>query len=237
MSNITLSVSAIFEGKFYHYGTPLPFESEKDVPRMLRKYIEKPEPPSSNQRTRTLNYSLGENYQLDEQGYRIHKRHVAKEQAQMQAEAFQQEELEDEIANAPISEATAKALEIAQEDYAADVEREKVNLESFARKQDAADAAAQEYLDEQTQQAKGEFVSPAVDEFAPEPEEIEPIDSGADDEEIAKPPPVAKASKAKSKSRSFVKRNGQYVLASTVELIDGEKLFRHRKREFGIPEK
>jgi hypothetical protein len=165
---------------------PLPFKSEKDVPKILRKYIAKPEPPPPlKQRTRTLNYNLNET--LDADGYRIHKRHIERQQAQLESEAFRQDELEDEIANAPVSEAVAKAVEIGQEDYNVDLERQKAKLQAKARHKDAVDAAAQEWLDEQP---NDDGVSPTIDEFAPEPDD-------ADDKEIAKPP-VARTSKAKS---------------------------------------
>jgi hypothetical protein len=43
--------------------------------------------------------------------------------------------------------------------------------------------------------------------------------------------------KVKSSATSFVKRNGRFVLASKVNLIAGETLYWHRKRQFGIDEK
>jgi hypothetical protein len=222
--SIILSVSTIIDKELFKFGTPLPFKSITDVPQFLRAYIAKPELSPSKQRTRTLNYNLNETYSLDSEGYRIHKRHIARQQAQLESEAFRQDELEEEIANAPISEAVAKAGEIGQEDYNVDLERQKAELEAGARHKDAVDAvdaAVEEYPND-------DAISPTIDGCAPEPDD-------ADDEEIAKPP-VAKTSKAKS-GKSFVRRDGRYVLASSVELIENEKLFRHRKRQFGVPEK
>jgi hypothetical protein len=41
----------------------------------------------------------------------------------------------------------------------------------------------------------------------------------------------------KNKVASYVQRDGKFVLASKVELIAGEPLFWHRKRQFGMDEK
>jgi hypothetical protein len=43
--------------------------------------------------------------------------------------------------------------------------------------------------------------------------------------------------KGKGGKRSFVRRNGRFVLASSVEVIEGETLYRHRPRSFGVSEK
>ena len=55
---------------------------------------------------------------------------------------------------------------------------------------------------------------------------------------LDKPKLVRLKPRVVSKDRqSFVKRQGRFVLASSTQLIEGEKLFWHRKKSFGIDER
>ncbi len=194
-------VSFISEGKYFAAGTPI---EDADIRPFMRKYA-----GAAFKGNKIKANNLRKNYNTP---YYVNDDNemtspvVRREIAQMEIENEQQE-LDEQEANEPPNDAVAEAVAQAQEDYAANIERQKLSAKIAAERQDELDAVLQEEANAQAE--AGEF-----DEYdIPKP--------------LKRPPG----------QRLFVKRNNKYVLASTADLIEGESLFYHRKRELGVAEK
>jgi hypothetical protein len=198
-----LIYNAIIGGKFYVAGEPI---ERSMVPPGLRKY-EAIDEEATGTGSISLSRKYNQVYSVDDEGRM--SRPIRRQIAQMQIEAERNDALEEEVADAPLDETTAAALEKAQEDYAAGVEQQKANARIAAEHADEAENAICEEHDLAAE--KGEF-----DEYDSDPRPK------------PKPPPSRKL---------FVKRQGKFLPISTVYPLPGETLYRHRKRGFGVTEK
>ena len=135
-------------------------------------------------------------------------RPIRRQMAEMEAANSEQEYAED-IASEEPDQSVQDAIDEARERYSADVERQKLNAQVAAEHADEAKDAIREQHDADAK--AGEF-----DEMDSDPRPK------------PKPPPSRKL---------FVKRKGKYVPVATAYLVPGEKLFRFRKRSFGVPAK
>ena len=145
-------VSFISEGRHFAAGIPI---DEKDIKPFMLKYHGKKAP--------RLNNLPNKAYYVDADN-RITGRRVARGIAQMEFEN-EQDELNAQEANQPPSKAVADAVAQAQEDYAADIERQKENLRIAAENSDAAIDAIRQEQDEKAE--AGEF--DIMDEAEPKP--------------------------------------------------------------------
>jgi hypothetical protein len=205
-TTITLTCNTILEAKFYRAGEPIP----KDiVPPQLRRYAVKEVNEPTESKEINVMYEHNRLYSVDEDGFL--RPPVGRQMAELQAEAEETDAIVDEIAEAELDETTAAALEQAQEDHQADVQRQIGNARYAAEHAEQAEDAVRAEQDATVE--NGEF-----DVMDSPPKELKP----------KRPVPSAKA---------FVKRYGRFVLAASVDLIPGEKLYRHRKRSLGVSEK
>jgi hypothetical protein len=125
--------------------------------------------------------------------------------AQMEAANAEQEFAEDEMSEPP-NEAVAAALAKAQDDYAADLQQQIANARIAAEHSDEVNDFVR--AEQNANVESGEF-----DQYDSPREEPKPVGV---------------------KPKSYVKRNGTFVAASTVYLVPGEKLYRYRKRSLGV---
>ena len=193
-STVSLKYNAIIDGKWITAGDPI---ERSMVPPALRKYIG---PGKSGKVSEA--HLPNTTYYVD-QNNRVTGRRVAREIAQMEFE----NELNEQEANQPLSKAVADAVAHAQEDYAADIEGQKLSAKIAADRQDELYNSLEEEKQEQAE--SGEF------------------------DEMDEPPKP----KSKVGRRLFVERKGRFVPASTVKLIKGETLYWHRRRELGVSER
>jgi hypothetical protein len=208
-ATVKLIHNAIVGGKFYFAGEPI---EESLLPENLKKYVRQPIRPTKRTE-RQLSFQLNERYSVDEDGF---LRGPAGEQA------AQQEAIEDQLADGEVSPTVAAAMEEAREDYYADVERQKLQSKVKAEQVEAAQETIRQGQDERV--ANGEF------------------DQWNAEALRTKQKPAARGASVGSKrqvkgQRSFVRRNGQFVLASSVEVIEGEPLYRRRPKSFGVSER
>jgi hypothetical protein len=139
--------------------------------------------------------------------------------------AAEEHEFADELANEPHSESVAAAMKIAQEDHEASVAEQIVQAQYSAKQKDATEEFVREQKDAETE--SGDLIS-----WIPGENHLNPR------VRMKKTARGVQSSNLKAKGKLYVKRgSGKYVLASTVDLIPGEFLYRHRKRAFGQPEK
>jgi hypothetical protein len=214
MSTVRLIYNTMLNGKWFSAGDPI---EEEIVPANLRQYIAQPPTSQAESRGRHLNFELNRPYSVDAEGYL--RGSPAQQAAQMEAEASEDEMIADQLAEAEVSETVAAAVEQSREDYRADVERQKLQASVKAKRQEAAEEFVREEQDAAV--ASGEY-----DQW----------DADARRDAPPRPPAVRTKPKAKGK-RSFVRRNGGFVLASNAEVIEGEPLYRHRPKSFGFSEK
>jgi hypothetical protein len=141
------------------------------------------------------------------------------------AEAAQDDRISDQLAEAEDSAEVADAIEEARDDYRADLEGAKLQAKVNAERVEAAADTLRQEQDERVE--SGEFDQWNADTLRQAPAS-------------AKAAAAASASsglKIKGK-RSFVLRGKRFVLASSrQDLIDGEILYRHRPKTFGVAEK
>jgi hypothetical protein len=206
--SVVLSVSAIIEGVFYEFGKELPY-TKKTLPKVFHKYIAKPEAASTDEPA-DLTFQLNTTYGVDNND-------------NLASAAMAEEAIEEELP-APLDPVTEAAIAEGQEAYAVDLERQKAQLQSDAKRRDVAVDSAEQYLKEQWAE-ENDMVSPSVGTT-----EVGDDEDVGDDEEVVeskvKKSNVPRANS--SKGKLFVKRAGGFVAASSVELTEGEKLYRHR---------
>ena len=132
---IRLSENTIWEGKFYVAGDPLPFERAEDLPENLRPLVVTGEPEEPDDQPRGA-FQLNTAYQVTSDG-RL-GRQVQRQIAQMEAEAEEEEWLEEE-ASRPLPPEVAESL---QQDHEAHVGLQAAQMAAAARRaDDIADAA------------------------------------------------------------------------------------------------
>ena len=220
MKTMVLSVNTILKGVWYNAGQPI---EESLVPPNIRQYAVKPK-ESRTTHDRNLMLRFNQHYSYDQNGYL--KPSVARQAAQLEADTYAEEAITDELAEGKVNETLASAIEEAQANHRADVERQKAQARVKARQQEEADEALRQ--EQNASVESGEF-----DQWDAQGRREEAVDS----EEPA--PRASASSKLKVKGkRSFVRRGRRFVLAKTVEdLIEGEVLYRHRPKSFGVAEK
>jgi hypothetical protein len=218
-TTVRLIHNAIIAGRWYGEGEPI---EENLVPENLRKYIAKPTSKSPKRGLPQLNYELNHRYSVDADGF------LRDSPAQ---QASQMEAIEDELAE-PLSETLASAIEQAREDHRANVQRQKVEAQAKVRRQDEAAEFARQEQNEDLE--SGEF-----DQFESRPAELTRTQPATEslEREAARGASANRKLKVKGK-RSFVRRGKRFLPASSLEdLIEGEVLYRHRPKSFGIAEK
>jgi hypothetical protein len=212
MKTVRLIHNAIFGGKFYFAGEPVP---ESDLPQNLRQYIAKPIRPTSPENVRHLTFQLNEKYSVDAEGNM--RGRPARQVAQLEAEVSEQESIEDELAEGEVSETVGAAIEEARVDYYNDVEKQKANARVKVQRQEEVEASVREEQDAAV--ADGEFDQ--YDSPRPAARRV----SGGSKPDL------------KAKRNSYVLRKNKFVPAAKVKLVEGEKLYWFRKKKFGQAEK
>ena len=152
-ATVRLIYNAIIAGKWYSAGDPIPKEI---LPDKLRQFIEKPapkSPPPDEPEERNLMLHYNQRYSVDEDGFL--RPAVARQAAELQVRAQDEEALADELAEAEISPQVAAAIAQGQEDYAADVAVQAANARVQAEHADAAQEFVREEQDEKV--AAGEI--------------------------------------------------------------------------------
>ena len=233
-----LSVNTILKGKFYSMGEEIP---ESIIPANIRQYALPAASPSRKEDPRHLNFKLNQPYRLDGEGYL--RGSPSAQAAQMEAEASEEEQIVDDLAEGEVSETLAAAMEVARQELQAEVEVAKMNLRVKAEQADAIKDALRQEQDEQVE--RGDF-----DQFDSIPEELSRTSqddpqarfvalSGGDRFRESRPRRSAKA-KAESQEASDLmsdERRRFLLAAGREDLIDGEELYRHRAKSFGVAEK
>ncbi len=123
-SAVILSVNAIIEGVFYRAGTPLPYQSEKDLPPNLQPFVATGQEPSLQPVMRNI-YDLSP---------------AARRQIRVHEAAAAEKAWAEQVADEPLPPETAEALQ-ASHDIA--IGRARAQLEHNQAVIDAAHAAAQ----------------------------------------------------------------------------------------------
>ena len=200
-------VSFISDGRYFAAGTPI---EDADIRPFMRKYLGA---KGGKIKANNLRKNYNTPYYVNDDN-EMTSPVVRREIAQMEIEN-EQPELDEIEANQPPNDAVAEAVAQAQEDYAANIERQKLNAQIAAEREDAIADAIREEQDEAV--ASGEY---DILDSDPRPK-----------------PKVIGQSKASKPKSLFVQRQGKFVPASTVELIPGEVLYWHRKRDIGVSEK
>jgi hypothetical protein len=230
----TFAVSFISEGIFYQLGEPI---DDADIKPFMLRYIEKPTPKRDPNEARHLDFQMNETYALDADGKRLGN--VKREMAEMQREARIQQEIEESLINEPESQAVTDAIESEREKHAARVELDKASLNFLSKTSDAA----QEYIAQtHDEDFDGAFREPSVSDVEASSQEVDetPTPSRAAVSEspqsssngAKKPKPASR-----NPTKSFVKRDGDFVAMSSTALIPGEAIYRKRPRSFGTPAK
>ena len=216
-------VSFISEGRFWKAGDPIPDEIVK--PFMLRYQAK-----DRTAKQQSLTFSLNQSYSLDSEGNRLPA--PARQAAEMEREARLQEEYEQELLSQAESPSVRAAVEQLQQDHEADVEVQKRNLEYRAKLEKAADDLSREQEAERLAELEG--LEPTKATVYGEDGEFAVGNSDSQPEPEGPRASVSPKPKAKAKpSKLYARRDGKFVLASTVNLIDGEALYRLRPRTFG----
>ena len=156
-----------------------------------------------------------------------------------------QEEYQEELLNQEESPSVKAAVEQLQQDYQADVELQKANLQYYAKHSQAMDDHVQQEKDSELEAGEFDTFKPGkVTEVEEEPEEQTQPEAQASDNSDSEPEPEGagasmspKPAPKQKRSKLFVLRKGTFVPSSSVHLIDGEDLFRLRPRKFGVSEK
>jgi hypothetical protein len=147
MKTITLTCNTILKGKWYNAGEPI---ERSLVPPNLRPYEAKEEKESAEPKKINLRRNYNQPYSVDADGFL--RSPVRRQIAEMQAEAEEKDAIEEEIAEAPLNETVAAALEEARD---ADVHRQIANAKVAAEHMDQVEDAVRPEQDERT--ANGEF--------------------------------------------------------------------------------
>jgi hypothetical protein len=193
----TFPVSFISEGKFFEFGKPI---EDADIRPFMLRYVAK-EMRQPKTKEVNLRRQYGQPYSVDSDGRMGHP--VGRQIAEMEVANAEQEFAED-IASEPPDQSVHDALEQAQEEYSADIERQKLNARVAVERADEMNDAVRQEQDEAVE--SGEF-------------------DVMDSDLRSQPKPQY--------AKLFVKRGSRFVSALDAELIPGEKLFRFRKRSFG----
>jgi hypothetical protein len=194
---VKLIYNAIVGGKFYVAGEPVPQEI---LPPNLRQYIAKPTRPTKPPAERHLDFKPNQAYSVDADGFL--RGSPDRQARQMAAEVDAEEELQDDLAEAEVSEPVAAAIEEARQDYYADVAKQKANARAKAQRQEQVEDHVREEQDAAV--ADGDF------------------------DEYDSPRPAARAvsggskSNLKAKRNSYVLRKNQFVPAAKVKLVEGK---------------
>lgn len=200
MSNI-YPVSFISDGKYWAAGEPIPEES---VRPFMSRYAEKATPQlkaKGKVKTNNLRKEYGKQYYVNDAN-EMTSPVVRREMAELEA-ANAEEEYIEEVASEEPDEVTAQAIEEARENWAAEIERQKLDAQITA---EHGDELEESLAEEKAAEAEaGEF------DMMDEPPKYKP----------------------KQSKRLFVKRNGEFIQASTAKLIKGETLFWYRERALG----
>ena len=212
------AVSFISEGRFWKAGDPIPDESIK--PFMLRYPL----------KHRELETTAPE-YQITDTSVPLARhqrlRTAPREMAEMAPAVHHQDQLDQEIDQERQREdqRLKESLQDAQERHQAETERRKKELGVNAQR---GDELHQDIVREKEKRLTEEGfynVASTGDENGDSDSASEPEGARAS----VSPKPKAKA----KPSKLYARRDGKFVLASTVNLIDGEALYRLRPRTFG----
>lgn len=198
-----LTVNTILAGRWFSAGDEIPKEI---VPPGLRRYATKEaKPPTAEPTEVNLRRDYNQAYSVDADGFM--RAPVRRQMAEMQAEAEETDAIEDDIAEAPLNETVVSALEQAQDEYQADVQRQIGNARYVAESADEVEDAVRAKQDAN------------VD------------DSGECDVEEPKPKPQIGRKLFVKRKGQFV------PAAAAVDLVRGESLFRFRPRSMGVSAK
>ena len=139
---ITLSTNAIFEGRFYNRGEPLPVASVADLPENLQKVVatepEAEEEPNEARGSFELNtiYEMTDDNRLG----RTLKRNVQRQVAELEDENARADWIEEEVNSSELPPDVAQDL---QAEYERDIEMQRAQAQVDARRSDeVSDAAA-----------------------------------------------------------------------------------------------
>jgi hypothetical protein len=178
------TVSMIHSGRFFHAGQPMPLSELQKIPANLRKkrYLLFPDPDAKpangDDAPQNLLFTTDTQYSVSPEGDRHHQREVARkinlEEMRIEAEQQLEEQIRYEIEHP--DEQTAKALEIAEEDYRMSVQAQISNQSYQAKEREAADQQAKELIAEQDAEISSlsqNVISPAVEDIAEEP--VKPV--------------------------------------------------------------
>ena len=134
--------NAIIKAKFYRAGDEIPNEI---VPPQLRQYKAKEVKEPTEPKEINLMYKHNQAYSVDSEGFL--RSPVQRQMAEMQVEAEETDSIVDELAEAPLDETTAAALEQARDDYQADVSRQVAQARYAAEHAEQAEDAVREEQD------------------------------------------------------------------------------------------
>lgn len=125
--------NVIIGAKFYTAGVDIPKEI---VPPNLRCLAVRAAEPIAEPQEINLAYKHNQPYRNVDGFWRPA---VQRQMVELQAEAEEDEAIEDEIADAPLDEPVAQAVEQAREDYSADVQRQAAQARYTAEQSDAVE--------------------------------------------------------------------------------------------------
>jgi hypothetical protein len=173
------------------------------VPRSMLKYQATKE-EKPQRREINLRRELGQRYYVDEEGrMTVPARRAA---AELEAQNAEQDYI-DQVSMEPPSESVQAAIEDLRAEHQANVQKQMAQAECLARHADELDDDVAQRHEEKVE--AGEF----------------------NDMDVDLPPAKVKP---KAYAKLFVKRgNNKFILASNTDLIEGEPLYRYRKRELG----
>ena len=215
MKTVQLIYNTILAGKFYTAGDPI---EESLLSPNLRKYIAKPE-NGRRKNAENLMLRYNERYSVDQGGFL--KPSVGRQASQLQADAYAQDVMTDELAEAEVSPAVAEAIEEAREDYRADVEKQKTQARVKAERQEQAE----EFL---RQEQNASVESGELDQWDAEARRDSPEREGRG---------ASVRPKLIAKRNSYVRRGYKFIPADRADLVEGERLYWFRQRKFGQKEK
>jgi hypothetical protein len=166
-SGIRLTVGALIGKQLFAAGTPLPYTALEDVPEALRSFVVSKDDDDADKLEPLAQFSfqLGVHYGLDSNGrLRRHARDLARQAAELEAVAQEQELIRETIEDARLPEETVEQL---QDSHDADIAQQLAQAEISARRADELHDHLVTQQDEQEFDADGlpvdEQVSPTVE--------------------------------------------------------------------------
>jgi hypothetical protein len=170
---LSLSVNAIFNGRFVFAGTVLDQQTLSTLPATFKKYLVPAESESDQESEQPVaNFQRNTSYRVDREGRLLARNLERQVTEQVRAAQFQdavEQQLQDSLENP--DEQTKAALEVVADNHRAAVGLEMAQRAYAAKEREATDQAARDYIAEQDAMLIDENpVSPTIEEQIPQPE-------------------------------------------------------------------